>query len=70
MQTLLRRDIKNLYARASRGEIVNVVGVDIPFPEPESPELVIDNDIDRIEFTELVDKIMNIDTVRDALGRA
>src|SRR3970282_263861 len=32
MQTLLRRDTKNLYARALKGEITNVVGVDLPFP--------------------------------------
>jgi len=70
MQTLLRRDIKNLYARAVRGEIANVVGVDIPFPEPENPELVIENDLDRLEFNELTDRIMRIDTVREALGRA
>jgi adenylylsulfate kinase len=70
MQTLLRRDIKNLYARAVRGEIVNVVGVDIPFPEPENPELVIENDLDRLEFKELTDRIMSIDAVREALRRA
>jgi adenylylsulfate kinase-like enzyme len=70
MQTLLRRDIKNLYARAAKGEIINVVGVDIPFPEPENPELVIENDVDRLEFKELTDRIMNLDTVREALGRA
>ena len=69
MQTLLRRDIKNLYARATKGEIINVVGVDIPFPEPENPDLVIDNDIDRLEFKELTDRIMNLDAVREALGR-
>ena len=67
MQTLLRRDVKNLYARAARGEIVNVVGVDIPFPEPENPELVIENDLDRVEFEELTDRIMSINAVRTAL---
>ena len=66
MQTLLRRDIKDLYARAERGEIVNVVGVDIPFPEPENPELVIDNDVDRHDFSELTDRIMSLDVVRKA----
>lgn len=70
MQTLLRRDIKNLYARATRGEIINVVGVDIPFPEPENPDMVIENDVDRLEFSELTDRIMNIDAVREALGHA
>jgi adenylylsulfate kinase len=70
MQTLLRRDTKNLYARALKGEITNVVGVDLPFPEPESPELVIDNDVDLVEFEKLTDKILDIDVVRKALGRA
>ncbi len=49
-----------------RGEIANVVGVDIPFPEPDNPELVFDNDIDRLEFKEVIDEIMNIDSVRNA----
>lgn len=70
MHTLRRRDTKNLYARAAKGQIVNVVGVDIPFPEPESPELVIDNDLDRLEFDELTDRIMSIDVVREALRNA
>ena len=67
MNVLRKRDIKNLYERAERGEISNVVGVDIPFPEPENPDIVIDNDIDRTEFEELVGKIMSIDKVRTAL---
>ena len=70
MQTLLRRDIKNLYGRAARGEILNVVGVDIPFPEPENPDLVIENDLDRLEFKEFTDRIMSIDAVREGLERA
>jgi len=69
MQTLLRRDIKDLYARATRGEIANVVGMDIPFPEPKNPDLMIENDIDRLEFKELTDRIMSLDVVREALGR-
>lgn len=70
MQTLRRRDVKNLYARAARGELHDVVGVDIPFPEPEHPDLVIDNEVDRQDFTELTDSIMNIVVVRKALERA
>lgn len=69
MQTLLRRDIKSLYARAASGEMINVVGVDIPFPEPEHPDLVIENDIDLLDFQELTDKVMNLGSVREALGR-
>lgn len=69
MPTLLRRDIKNLYARALRGEIVNVVGVDIPFPEPENTELTINNDEDLLEFKSLIDKVMSLEVVQKALSR-
>lgn len=67
MPTLLRRDIKNLYAKAIAGEIPNVVGVDIPFPEPEAPDLVIENDLDRTDFSSLIDDILSIPTIAKAL---
>lgn len=70
MQTLLRRDIKNLYSPAMRGEIINVVGVDIPFPEPQHPDLVIENDAERQDLGELADRIMSLAEVRQALGCA
>jgi adenylylsulfate kinase len=44
METLKQRDTQNLYKRAEQGEIENVVGVDIPFEEPQHPDLVIEND--------------------------
>jgi len=37
-----RRDVKGLYARARRGEIVNFTGIDDPYERPVAPELVID----------------------------
>jgi adenylylsulfate kinase len=36
------RDVKGLYARARRGELVGVTGVDDPYERPHRPELVID----------------------------
>src|SRR5215472_8386706 len=43
-----RANIKNyyesLYRRALRGEIDNVVGIDLPAQEPEHPDVVIEND--------------------------
>ena len=36
-----QRDPKQLYARARRGEIPNMTGVDDPYEPPESPELEI-----------------------------
>jgi adenylylsulfate kinase len=37
-----RRDVKGLYARARRGEIVNFTGIDDPYEVPVDPDLVID----------------------------
>ena len=45
METLFERDGKNLYAQARRGEIKNVIGVDLPFSPPKNPDLVIDNGV-------------------------
>jgi adenylylsulfate kinase len=44
MEVLVRRDQKQLYSRALRGEITDVIGVDLPVEEPQRPDLVIDND--------------------------
>ncbi|MBM3751977.1 MAG: adenylyl-sulfate kinase [Acidimicrobiia bacterium] len=41
-ETVVARDSKGLYARALRGEIRNVVGVDIPWVEPVAPDLTLD----------------------------
>lgn len=43
MDILYRRDSKNLYGPAMRGEISNVVGVDLPFTPPDAPDMVINN---------------------------
>jgi adenylylsulfate kinase-like enzyme len=43
VKILARRDAKNLYEPALRGEKLEVVGVDIPYPGPSQPDLVIDN---------------------------
>jgi len=64
IETLLKRDIKNLYKPALDGKIKNVVGVDIPFPEPEKPDLVIDNNTELTSFDELVSRILSIDLVK------
>lgn len=41
MSTLKARDTKVLYAKAERGELTDVVGVDIPFPRPANADLVL-----------------------------
>ncbi len=42
LPTLKTRDVKGLYAAAASGATRDVVGVDIPFPEPTTADLVID----------------------------
>ncbi|MGP1450219.1 MAG: adenylyl-sulfate kinase [Wolinella sp.] len=44
IKELYRRDQKNLYTKASRGEIFDVVGIDIAFDEPRA-DLVIENSL-------------------------
>ena len=41
--TLVERDVKGLYAGAHEGRIKNVVGVDIEFPRPANPDLILDS---------------------------
>lgn len=57
---LQRRDNKNLYAPALAGTTQNVVGVDIPFPEPKNPDIVIDNSISTINHLKTATKILEI----------
>lgn len=54
-KTLIERDSKKIYLPAIRGEKKNVVGVDIPFDEPETPDLVVDSD--RMSPTEILEVI-------------
>jgi len=58
-ETLLRRDTKNIYARALQGQMVDVLGVDIKLEPPQTPHLVLNNDQDRDSFDELVCRIMS-----------
>ena len=39
-----RRDVKGLYAKAFAGEIKGFTGVDDPYEDPASPELVVDTE--------------------------
>ena len=43
IEHLIKRDVKNLYSRALKGEIQNVMGIDLPAEEPEKPDIVINN---------------------------
>lgn len=43
MDELIRRDQKQLYSKALRGEIENVLGINAPFEEPEGVDLIVEN---------------------------
>lgn len=43
MEELIRRDQKQLYSRALRHEISNVMGIDMDYEEPQNPDITIDN---------------------------
>ena len=51
------RDNKGLYAAARSGAIKDVAGVDLPFAEPERPDLVLDNEADAGDFDGLAAKV-------------
>ncbi|MCK5110918.1 MAG: adenylyl-sulfate kinase [Arcobacteraceae bacterium] len=59
IEELIRRDQKGLYSKAIKGEIQNVVGVDLPYDHPALCELVIDNS-EQNKLTEKVQEILNL----------
>lgn len=42
LEECMRRDPKGLYARAQRGELKNMTGVDDPYERPDRPDIVVD----------------------------
>jgi adenylyl-sulfate kinase len=44
-----RRDPKGLYARARRGDLMGMTGVDAPYEPPERPDLVVATDAESVE---------------------
>jgi len=58
LDTVIRRDIKNLYGPALRGETNNVVGVDIEFKPPVNPDMVIDNRADGLDGSSIARNVL------------
>ena len=44
LTTCISRDPKRLYAKAHRGELLNMTGVSDPYEEPIRPDVVVDAD--------------------------
>lgn len=59
LDVLKKRDQKNLYSRSAKGEIANVLGIDIPFEEPKNPDIIIDNDFSE-SLSHICEKILLI----------
>jgi adenylylsulfate kinase len=53
-----RRDVKGLYARARKGDIVNFTGIDDPYEPPVSPELVLDTT--RVSLQDAVASVLEV----------
>ncbi|MBF0383003.1 MAG: adenylyl-sulfate kinase [Magnetococcales bacterium] len=58
MKILEQRDVKNIYKPARRGEMRNVVGIDIPFSPPKQPDMVIDNSTADLHMHAVADDIL------------
>ncbi len=56
VEVRIRRDPKGLYAKALRGEIRGLTGLDGEYEEPENPELILDTD--RMSVDEEVDAVI------------
>ena len=59
LEVLQGRDARGLYSRAARGEVRHVVGVHLPYDEPEGPDLVLINEGPESEVISLVDTIQS-----------
>ncbi len=56
LETCMKRDPKGLYAKARRGEINNMTGLQDPYEEPTSPDITVDTE--RNSQEECVDEII------------
>jgi adenylylsulfate kinase-like enzyme len=60
LEILKQRDVKGLYAAAAKGEISNVVGIDIPFEPPTSSDIVIDTSKSNTNIPQLASNILEL----------
>jgi adenylyl-sulfate kinase len=44
LSTCEKRDPKGLYAKARRGEITNMTGIQDPYEEPKAPDIIVDTE--------------------------
>jgi len=61
MEELIKRDQKGIYSKALKGEMDNVIGINLPYDKPEKCDLVIDN-TNKDALEEKVKKIIRLIT--------
>ena len=55
LETCMKRDPKKLYKKAKAGEISHFTGIDSPYEEPKTPDLVLDTQQwDEVECVEML----------------
>ncbi len=65
MDELQRRDSKGIYAASNRGDLRDVVGLDVPAELPEAPDLTLDN-FGPLDSSSAVERIWMECVMRDA----
>jgi sulfate adenylyltransferase len=60
LECCIRRDVKGLYKLALEGKVQNFTGVNDPFEEPLTADVVLDGDDMNVEISENVDKILDL----------
>lgn len=48
IEELIRRDVKGLYAKAMRGEVIHFTGISDEYEEPQFPDVVVDTERESI----------------------
>ncbi|MDB9703584.1 adenylyl-sulfate kinase [Rhodospirillales bacterium] len=59
VETIVRRDKKNLYARGLKGEVKNIVGIDQLLEPPTNPHMHIMNDEDSDNLSDFAKEILS-----------
>ena len=67
IEVCIRRDPKGIYQRRKKGEMTSVVGIDIPYEEPISPEIIVETDKLSIDSTTeiILDKLKSIHFLKE-----
>jgi len=62
LEECMKRDVKGMYRKAMAGEIKDFTGVNDPYEEPESPELILDTDKETVDESarKVLDKMKSL----------